>query len=365
MSQQSKATQAAVSEAFERLRQNGTPVRRITQDAIREEIGGGSYSSIQRHLKALRDAHTAEQETETQASDDLSGVCDASLPDTVARHIVELRGTVDQVSTSISNAVARALDEQASSENRRHREEVERVTRNYQHLLQDLQERHTTATSELEQLVVESEELANLREQVPELETQVARLTSELGRLQRDHDHVSRRAHDAGQWSAHLSRMTAELEEKADQARTAASEAEQQASGARAQLAAANERCQTIALERDDANAGWRQAEVRCSEVRTELQHVAEQNSELERRTRELADAKSAAEEARIEAYAQLREAETRAVKAEARADAAERSTRQLDQRLDQLIQPRRSRSSKSKTKPASRGEAKANGSDA
>ncbi|MBK1671298.1 hypothetical protein CKO28_25185 [Rhodovibrio sodomensis] len=365
MSQRSKATQAAVREAFERLRQNGTPVPRITQDAIREEIGGGSYSSIQRHLKPLRDTHMAEQEAETTASDDAGSVGDASLPDSVARQIVELRGTVDQISNSISNAVARALDEQASNENRRHREEVERVTRNYQHLLQDLQERHQTATSELEQLVVESEELASLREQVPELEAQVARLTNDLEQLQRDHDHVSSRADDAERWSDHLSKTTAELEAKVDQARVAANEAEKQASEASAQMAAAHERCQTITSERDNAITGWRQAEARCSELHAELQHAAQENAELKRRTSELADAKAAAEEARVQTEAELRETEARAIKAEARADAAERSAQQLDHRLAQLIPTRRPGARKSKTAASNRGEPDAKSGDA
>jgi hypothetical protein len=49
------ATAESVQAAVESLLRSGTPLPEITQEAVRAELGGGSMSTIQRHLKAIRE----------------------------------------------------------------------------------------------------------------------------------------------------------------------------------------------------------------------------------------------------------------------------------------------------------------------
>jgi hypothetical protein len=60
MPQPAKASEDAVQQAVDALLEEGTPLDRITVQAVRERVGGGSNTSVSRHLRPYLEANRAE-----------------------------------------------------------------------------------------------------------------------------------------------------------------------------------------------------------------------------------------------------------------------------------------------------------------
>lgn len=174
MPQPAKASEDAVQQTVDALLEEGTPLDRITVQAVRDRIGGGSNTSVSRHLRPYLEAKRAEL-AEHQA-DVLEGPRREAgpVPDAIRQHLDGAKATLDELGQSI----VRQIDAAVADE--RHRQEAARERERQEHrdAQERLQERLDAITAERDQIAEESagyeDEVATLNRQIEDLQDRVS-----------------------------------------------------------------------------------------------------------------------------------------------------------------------------------------------
>ena len=178
MPQPAKASQETVEQAVDTLFEAGTPLDRITVQAVRDQVGGGSNTSISRHLRPILDAKRAEM-SDHQA-DVLEGPHHETgpVPDAIRRQLDGAKATLDE----LGQAVSRQIDAAVADE--RHRQEAarERERQEHRQAQERLQERLGAIAAERDEIADES---AEFEDRIADLQETVERLDAEKAETDR------------------------------------------------------------------------------------------------------------------------------------------------------------------------------------
>jgi chromosome segregation ATPase len=319
------ATAESVQAAVESLLRSGTPLPEITQEAVRAELGGGSMSTIQRHLKAIREkSRGAAAERENSADTQQQS---APTPEAARVVIERLKATADE----LGGVIVELIDGAVAGERHRQEHAQERERSDHRQARGALEAEVNQLEEMLDETAREGRECeASLRNS----EARAAQLEEELRRAREVRDDLQRQLSRA---SKHLDLKERETYEKdqyiarlLDESRSTAkrlASTERRAEDAEARIRRAEdgwraaERMKQItqsgAINADEAEeraqhaqAGWRRAEASCAEAQARAEAAEKRVRQAHKERRESEAAWRTAEAARAAAEVRARAAE-------------------------------------------------------
>lgn len=148
------ATAQRVHEAAEAMLAEGYPVERISQNAIRARLGGGSMATIHRHLKPFLDEKRAQAAAQRPVVVEKPEHDPAHVPEAARQLLDGLKTSADE----LGKVVVQLIDAAVAGE--RHRQELARDREQAEHrrIAEHLQSVLDEVRHDLEQTVAESTE---------------------------------------------------------------------------------------------------------------------------------------------------------------------------------------------------------------